>query len=158
MSISTARLTGKGKATMNKYLRMIKKILLGTCAVFTVLYFLFTLMSGAVGNLHPTLPLRNSAVLLLFALELCLCDLIFEITKIKFFVKVLCHFSATLVSAMISLGVAGYSLGPRTLILVFVFLFVYAIVSPIYILVGKKHKKGVKTEKPSDYVSIFKKD
>ena len=111
-----------------------------------------------MGTLVPALPLRNSAILFLFALELCACDLIFDAKKMKFPIKVLCHFFATFLSALTCLGIAGYSLGYKTPIMIFVFLFLYAISAPVYILLGKKHKKGVKVEKNAEYVSIFKKD
>lgn len=143
---------------MNKYLSKTKKILLNSCAVFSVLYFLFLLLSGAMGTLIPALPLKNSAVLFLFSFEICVCDLIFDTKKMKFAVKLLCHFFAVLLSALTCLGIAGYSLGYKTPIMIFVFLFIYALCAPVYILLGRKHKKGVKEEKQSEYVSIFKKD
>ncbi len=143
---------------MKKYWSIAKKTLSNACAIFSVLYFLLLILSGAMGTLVPAIPLKNSAILFLFAICLCVCDLIFEIVKIKFAVRVLCHFFATLLSALICLGLAGYSLGHRTPVMVFVFLFIYAISSPLYILIGKKRKKGAKEESRGEYVSIFKKD
>lgn len=143
---------------MKKYLGKAKKVLTSSCAVFTVLYFLFLILSGAMGNLVPALPLRNSSILYLFSLLLALCDLIFEIKRIKFPLRLLCHFGASLISAMLCLGLAGYSLNYKTPVMIFVFFFIYATACPIYIFIGKKHKKGAKVENQSDYVSIFKKD
>ena len=141
-----------------KVLSYIKKVLASSCGIYTVIYFLFLLLSAAMGTMTPAIPLRNSAILYLFSLMLAASDLIFESKRMKLFVKILAHFGATLVSTLITLGLIGYSLGYRTILLSFIFLFLYALICPIYILIGRKHKKGATAEKKDEYVSIFKKD
>lgn len=143
---------------MKKYLSKTKKILASSCAVFTVLYFFILVFSGLTGTITPAIPLKNSLILFLLALLLAACDLIFEIGKLSFVLRLLAHFAATLASVFVCAGIAGYSLNYKTPVMLFVFFFLYAVICPIYVFAGKKHKKGVKDEPKGEYVSIFKKD
>ncbi len=147
----------KEKAPMKAFWKQTKKTLSVSCAIFTVIYFFILIFSGLTGTITPAIPLKNSLIVFLLSLLLASCDMIFEIRKINFALKLLIHFAATLVSLLVSAGLAGYSLSYKTPVMLFVFIFLYAFICPIYILAGKKHKKG-KTDSTSDYVSIFKKD
>lgn len=142
---------------MKKYLSKAGKILSSSCAVFTVTYFFILFFSGLTGTITPAIPLKNSLIVLLLALLLSLCDMIFDAARLHFALRLLAHFMATLASLLICAGLAGYSLNYKTPVMLFVFLFLYAVIAPIYIFAGKKHKKGLKNEKNEDYVSIFRK-
>ncbi len=143
---------------MKKSLACARKILASSCAVFTVIYFFILIFSGLTGTITPAIPLKNSLIVFLLSLLLAICDKIFELVKLNFFLRLLSHFAATLASLLACAGLAGYSLNYKTPVMLFVFCFLYAIICPIYIFAGKKHKKGVNFEQNGEYVSIFKKN
>ncbi|MBE6608008.1 MAG: DUF3021 family protein [Ruminococcaceae bacterium] len=131
-----------------------RKILVPSAVIFTAVYFLILCFANLTSDTQQAITLKNSAIIYLFAVLLSSCDLIFAHKKLSFALKVVCHFVLTLVSTVAVAALAGYDFTYRAYLMLIIFIFVYALISPLYILIGKKHKKKVSEE----YVSIFKKD
>ncbi len=143
---------------MKFFWKKTRNILSVSCVIFTAVYFFILVFSGLTGTITPAIPLKNSLIVLLLSILLVSCDMIFEIRKTSFIIKLLIHFAATMVSLLACAGLAGYSLSYKTPVMLFVFIFLYALICPFYILIGKKHKKGIKDTSADEYVSIFRKD
>ena len=142
---------------MNKRLKSISKKLINNSAViFTVTYFLILCFANLTSDTQQAITLKNSALLYLFALLIASCDFIFANQKMKLALKIAIHFVATLISTAAVAAFAGYDLGYRGYLMLMIFILAYAIICPIYVLVGKKYKAPEKAD--SEYVSIFKKD
>ncbi len=142
---------------MNKFWKYISKKLLNNSAViFTVIYFLILCFANLTSDTQQAITLKNSAVIYLFSLLLSSCDLIFALKKMKFPLKIALHFAAVLLSTVIASAFAGYDFGYRAYLMLMIFILVYAIICPLYILIGKKHKISSGTD--PEFVSIFKKD
>ena len=128
---------------MTKFMKFLsKKIVTPSCAIFTAVYFLIFCFANLTNKTEQVITLKKSAVILLFALLLSVCDLIFSHKKLSFALKVVCHFFLTLVSTMIVAAFAGYDFTYRAYLMLIIFIFVYAVICPFYILIGKKYPKN----------------
>ena len=131
-----------------------RKVLIPSAVIFTAVYFLILCFANLTSNTEQAITLKNSVLLYILAILISSCDLIFLHKKLSFFFKVVCHFALTLVSTGIVAALAGYDFTYRAYLMLIIFIFLYALICPFYILIGKKYKKKAAEE----YVSIFKKD
>jgi hypothetical protein len=141
-------------ANLKKTWSAARKILKNTAVVFTVTYFLFLCFAKLISevDIDPAIPMFKSFVLLLFSLFLASADLIFNIPKIGFLLKLVIHFFAVLISTVISTSLAGYDFGYKATLMFFVFVVLYAICVTPYVLIGRKYKK---TPSKQSFESIF---
>ncbi len=127
---------------MTKFIKfLLRKILIPSAVIFTAVYFLILCFANLTSQTEQAITLKNSAVLLLFALLLSLCDLIFSHKKLSFVLKIALHFAAVFASAALVSKLAGYDFTGRAYLMIILFIFVYALICPFYILIGKKHKQ-----------------
>lgn len=119
-----------------------RKILIPSSVIFTTVYFIILCFSNLASKTEQAITLKNSAVILLFALLLSLCDLIFSHKKLSFILKIVFHFAAVFASAALISKLAGYDFTGRAYLMIILFIFVYALICPFYILIGKKYKKS----------------
>ena len=128
---------------MTKFMKFLsKKILTPSCAIFTSVYFLILCFANLTSKTEQAITLKNSAVILLFALLLSLCDLIFAHKKMNLILKIVFHFAAVFASAAFISKLAGYDFTGRAYLMIILFIFVYALICPFYILIGKKYKQN----------------
>ena len=127
---------------MTKFIKfLLGKILIPSAVIFTAVYFLILCFANLTSQTEQAITLKNSAVLLLFALLLSLCDLIFSHKKLSFVLKIALHFAAVFASAALVSKLAGYDFTGRAYLMIILFIFVYALICPFYIIIGKKHKQ-----------------
>ena len=119
-----------------------KKILTPSAVIFTVIYFLILCFANLTSETEQAITLKNSAVIYLFSLFLSSCDLIFDHRKIKFALKVVLHFFAVFISTVIVSALAGYDFGYRAYLMIMIYVLAYAMICPLYILIGKKYPKN----------------
>ena len=128
---------------MTKFIKFLsKKILIPSSVIFTTVYFIILCFSNLASNTEQAITLKNSAVIFLFALLLSLCDFIFAHKKLSFILKLILHFAAVFTSAALISGLAGYDFTGRAYLMIILFIFVYALICPFYILIGKKYKES----------------
>ena len=128
---------------MTRFMKFIsKKILVPSAVIFTVVYFLILCFANLTSDTPQAITLKNSAVIYFFAVLLSLCDLIFSHKKLNFALKITLHFASVLTSAFVVSSLAGYDFTGRAYLMVILFIFVYALICPFYVLIGKKYKKS----------------
>ncbi len=123
------------------YVTKAKTILSSAAIIFTVVYFTILAFSNLISETEQAITLKNSFVILAFSLILSALDLIFSVKNMNFVIKIALHFISVFISTAVISLLAGYNFGHRAYLMVFIFIFIYALICPFYILIGRKYKK-----------------
>ena len=112
----------------------IKSIILNSTA-YTVVILLLFYFYALIGNLtHPAITFGTFLIILLFGFVISLANMIFEIEKLHYAVKLLIHYSALLVSFIFVFIIAGkLSLSGIASVFsaIIIFTFLYAVIYAI---------------------------
>ncbi|MBQ8287738.1 MAG: DUF3021 family protein [Clostridia bacterium] len=139
---------------MNKLRFLIRKIIYPTCLIFTFLSMAVLLLVTLVDSSKPALSISTAGMLLLLALLISLCNLIFSLRQFSMLTRVLMHYPAVLLSvAAVTLLNRNYDLTVDSLVLILLFSVLYAIVVPPVLLISAKLYQSDAEEKT--YTSIF---
>ncbi len=139
---------------MNKLRFLIRKIIYPTCLIFTLLSMAVLLLVNLVDSSKPAISISTAGMLLLLALLISVCNLIFSLRQFTMLTRVLLHFpSVLIVTAGVMLLNPGYDLTVDSLVLVLIFAVLYALVVPPVLLVSAKLYQNAAEEKT--YTSIF---
>ncbi len=142
-----------------------KRILLNSTAYTVVILILFYIYA-LIGNLtHPAITFGTFLIILLFGFVISLANMIFEIEKLNYALKLLIHYAALLVSFIFIFIIAG-KLSVSGIASVFsaiiIFTFLYAVIYALSYGVRSalasvdKPKKSAKNKTASDKKSAYK--
>ena len=135
----------------------LKSVFQQSCIGFTLISFLFLLISLAVNSsILPALTIYGAAEILFFSFILSLCNCLFFIKKLSFSVKLLIHFFAIYIDFILLMLLSQNFSSKRVLILSVCFIVLYWIIALIYIAFFRKRKKTAEASKT--YKNIYKKD
>ena len=143
---------------MRKLSMIWRRVLLPSCAIYTVLVLVLILfMYAASGSSEsPALTLRSAFSLLFMSLLIALSSLIFYYDKLSMPVRTIINFFLTLASIVIVTLIFSYDVGGKPLALVVIFTVIYAATVPVSVFVYSLIKR--KLSEDTDYKSVFSKD
>ena len=134
-----------------------KRVLVGTCVIFTILVLLVYVIGSAVPDFGNAIDLKNILVILFFAFLFSAANRLLALENLPVFLRILLHFTTTAIGFyVVFILIAAKATAPSAIFVMLGFYtLMYALFMGIYQLLFHAIRQK-RAEKETGYKSIYK--